>query len=221
MNRRKLWIITTVSAVIFLVAVFSYLWLKQKTNNPPETIVKTEIPTVIKKESAPAISNENKVETPVESLMPNKDLTSENFTIKQVRFGGDTLVSGDDQESLPIEISDIKSEVFTDKKGEESRAVITWKSNKLTYSEISYTKNSGQSSKLAKESGYGFNHSLVLPNLEQGTGYLYQIKSKDRWNNSQTSGFYGIYSGSRVVSVFELVGKAFNDIFGWAIDEQN
>ncbi|MDO8240704.1 MAG: fibronectin type III domain-containing protein [Candidatus Moranbacteria bacterium] len=220
MSERKLWSIATVITVIFLVAAFSYLWLKQKSNNLPEVIVKTETPITIEKKTVTEILPENTADIPAEIIAQNKNLTSENFTIKQVRFGGDTLVAGDDQESLPIEIYDIKSEVFADKKGEESRAVITWKSNKLTNSEISYAKNNGQGSKTAKENGFGFSHSLVLPNLAQGTGYLYQIKSKDRWNNSLTSGFYGIYSGSRAVSVFELVGKAFDDIFGWAINEK-
>jgi len=214
MNTRRIWTIATVATVIFLVAGFIFFQPKPAPDTDTAGEAKLETNAVNKTETPPT----TEAPTPVDTLLFNKDLTSENFKIKQVRFGGDTLVSGDDQEGLPIEISDIKSEVFTDKKGEVSRAIITWKSNKLTYSEIVYTKNNGQGSKTAREDGFGFNHSLVLPDLEQATGYIYQIKSKDRWNNAQTSGFYGIYSSSRAASVFELVGKAFNDIFGWAFN---
>lgn len=207
--------------VIFLVAVFLFLWLKNQSKNTPETLEKSEQnATLVKEENTNTLLAENNAETVAEIIDQNNNLSSENFTIKQVSFGGDIIIATDDSENLPIEISNVRSDIFLTKNSEESKLVVTWESNKLTHSEISYAKNNGQKTSIARESGYGFSHSIIISGLEQGTGYIYQIKSKDRWNNSYTSGYFGVYAGSRAVSVFELVGKAFNNIFGWAISNK-
>lgn len=206
--------------VIFLVAIFLFLWLENQSKNTPEATEKNDSGVVLVKENSNntnILLAENNAETVAEIINQKNDLSSENFTIKQVGFGGNIAIAADDSDQMPIEISNVRSDIFLTKNSEESKLVVTWESNKLTYSEISYAKNNGQKTSVIRESGYGFSHSVIIPDLEQGAGYIYQIKSRDRWNNSHTSGYFGVYAGSRAVSVFELVGKAFNDIFGWAI----
>jgi len=211
--------------VIFLIAIISFLWRTEWQKNNQKPMAKNEAVSVSenadKKENITntllAEKNTSEVTKIIEN---NKDLSSENFIIKQVSFNSDTILNGNDSANLPIEIYNVKSDVFTDGKSGESEVVITWKSNKSTYAEISYAKNNGQKSSVVKEGGYGFSHSVIISNLDQGAGYIYKITSKDRWGNSQTSDYFGIYSGSRAVSIFELVGKAFNEIFGWAINKK-
>ena len=68
-----------------------------------------------------------------------------------------------------------------------------------------------------EENNYGFNHSVLLAKLDLGTTYVYQIKTKDRWGNEISSERFGIYSGSKLVSVFDLIIKAVDETFSWAI----
>lgn len=207
--------------VIFLVAFFLFLWLRNQSKNTSETIGKSDLgTTLVKKNSSDTFLAENNAKTTAEIINQTNDLSSENFTIKQVSFGGDISIAAEDSENIPIEISNVRSDIFLTKNSDESKLVISWESNKLTSSEISYAKNNGQKTSVVREKGYGFSHSVIISGLEQGTGYIYRIKSQDRWNNSYTSSYFGVYAGSRAVSVFELVGKAFNDIFGWAISNK-
>lgn len=144
-------------------------------------------------------------------------LQSENFKMDSVIFGGDTALLVDNDELMPIEISEVKNEAFLSKKGDESKIIISWKSNKLTMSEVTYAKNNGQNPKTISDGGFGFSHSVIITGLEMGTGYLYKIKSTDRWNNTNETDYFGFYSGSQTVSVFQLIAKEFQGIFGWAI----
>jgi hypothetical protein len=142
--------------------------------------------------------------------------TSENYKLKEINFGGVLLASANG-ENLPIEISDIKSEVFTSKDGKQAQVLVSWKTNKLAISEISYSKNGENNSKTAQEKFYGFNHSVVLAKLDLATTYVYQIKVKDHWGNEISSEKFGVYTGSKVVSVFDLILKAVDETFGWAM----
>lgn len=142
---------------------------------------------------------------------------SENYQLKSLKFGGDAALAMGAQENLPLEISDVKSESFVEKKNDTAKIILSWTTNKLATSEIEYGKNNGQGSKIFREDGYGFNHSAVISGLDQATAYIYAVKSKDRWGNVADSGYYGAYTSSKEVSIFELIGKAAGEIFGWAM----
>lgn len=199
--------------VIFLViagsmfGIFSYLNPKKsdsaKNKNNPTAIFTTQDNGLVKGE---------------EIIMNYPDtisLKSENFKVKQIRFGGSVAAVPD--ENIPPQISDIKSETILDKKQEEARLIISWKTNKLAISEIEYAKNNGDNPKKAVESAYGFGHSATITDIEPATAYIYLIKAKDRWGNETNSGYYAAFANSKTVSVFELIGKNFQEIFGWAI----
>lgn len=140
-------------------------------------------------------------------------LASENYKAKQVRFGGESSVIL--EEDAPLEILDVRSETFLAKKQDESMLVISWRTNKLAICEIEYSKNNGQGTKNLKESGFGFNHGVVIPGLELGTAYVYQLTAKDKWGNIVRSGNFAVYSGSKAVSVVELIARELNEMFGW------
>jgi len=151
-----------------------------------------------------------------ETLPTGAASSSENYKMEQVSFGGAdiTLASMDNE---PLEISDIKSETFNSKDGKEAQLLISWKTNKLSISEISYFKDSGENPKTLQEKYYGFNHNAVLTKLDMAATYNYEIKTKDRWGNEISSEKFRAYTGSKVVSVFDLIVKAASDTFGWAV----
>lgn len=143
-------------------------------------------------------------------------LASENFKVSDINIGGDILIiaNGDEKD---LEIGNIKSESFISGKGDEVKLVVAWQTNKMASSELSYSKNDGQTPEIVKEESFGFSHSAVIPGLDQGSSYVYQIKCKDRWANEKTSEFFGIYTSSKPISVFELIANALGEVFGWAI----
>jgi hypothetical protein len=143
-------------------------------------------------------------------------LASENFRVSNVNIGGDTVIL-ENGENLPLEIYDVKSESFIANKKDEVKLVVSWKTNKMAISELTYSKNNGQDEKTTKENSYGFNHSTVLAELDPRTSYVYQIKCRDRWANENDSSFFGIYTASKPVSVFDLISNALNEVFGWAL----
>lgn len=154
-------------------------------------------------------------EAPLPESAKGVVLASENYKAKQVRFGGSVAVLSD--ENIPVKITDVKGETFLDKKQEEAELVISWRTNKLAISEIEYYQNNGQNPKKENEKSFGFNHGMIISELEPATAYIYSIKSRDRWGNETNSDYYAVYTGSRMVSVFELIIGAMEETFGWAV----
>lgn len=142
---------------------------------------------------------------------------SENYKIKQIRFGGlGAEAAALSDENVNLKVENVRSETFMTKKQDEAKLVVYWTTNKLAVSEIEYSKNSGADSKKIKEQGYGFSHGLVIPKLELGQAYVYKITAKDRWGNVEQTGSYALYSGTKTVSVIELIAKEFEKMFEWA-----
>ena len=99
---------------------------------------------------------------------------------------------------------------------DESKAVITWSTNKGAICDITYSKNNGLDEKKLRENGFGYNHGVVIPGLDMGQAYVYQIVAKDRWGNIVKSGNYAVYSGKKAVSVIDLILNELQKMFGWA-----
>lgn len=142
--------------------------------------------------------------------------SSENFKLKEISFGGVLLASANG-ENLPLEIYDDKSDNFLSRDGKQSQVLISWKTNKLAVSEITYSKNNSGNEKTLVEKSYGFNHSVVLSKLDLASTYVYKIKTKDRWGNEMSSERFGVYTGSKMVSVFDMIMKAVDETFSWAV----
>lgn len=145
-------------------------------------------------------------------------LSSENFKIKEIKFGG-AIAMASAQENPSLEISDVRSEVMKTKGKEEDRLLVRWSTNRLALSTIEYSAMNGNNPKKLTEDSYGFNHSVVLASLEPGTAYTYFIKGKDRWANEVSSDRYSTYTGSKIISVFDLIVNAIKEVFGWAVKE--
>lgn len=206
--------------IFFSVSFIRYVRTKNyiAEKNIPENISEDVF---LSSDNSGRIAGEEKVrgeetENPDQTKNSNSIATSENFKLKEISFGGVLLASASG-ENLETEISDVSSEVFTTKDGKQAQILISWKTNKPVISEIEYSKSDIRNPKKLAEKDYGFNHSVVLSKLDLATTYVYQIKARDRWGNEISSERFGIYSGSKAVSVFDLIFKAVNETFSWAI----
>ncbi len=144
-------------------------------------------------------------------------LKSENYQIKQVTFGGDTIIPIDDSQNRNLEIEDVTSELLTTRDQEDVKLVVSWKTNKPATSVIDYGKDLNSSKETIKEDSYGFAHSAVLSGLDYSSAYSYRIKANDRWNNELDSKEFAFYTGAPKVSLVDLLFGAFSDVFSWAI----
>jgi flagellar basal body-associated protein FliL len=141
--------------------------------------------------------------------------SSQHYHIAQISFGADTAINmGSNTQGL--QVNNMHGELLTTQDQSEIRYVITWQTNKLGQSQIEYAKN-GAASKILKESGYGFVHSVVLSDLEPSSAYTYQITTSDQWGNQVKSDRYAMYTSQKALSVFDLITAQFSQIFGWAI----
>lgn len=156
------------------------------------------------------------------SVLPEKPdevgtLSSENYKISQIYFGGSVALLESDFDNNPIEISFNRAETFIAGDEDESKLAITWKTSKPAVSEIEYSRSGGQNPVTIREKEYGINHNLTIGNLDPGTAYLYRIKVRDRWNNEAKTNYIGIYTDKKKESVFDLIAGAIEDVFGWAL----
>jgi hypothetical protein len=146
----------------------------------------------------------------------NVAFASENFQISEINVGSDVDIL-DNDENTPLQMYNLDSEGFTTKDKKEFRMLVKWKTNKMTKSEISYSKQNSQDEKILAEDDYGFDHVAVLSKLDFATAYVYNIRSLDKWGNEIESDAFGFYTGSREVSVFEMIIEALTETFGWAM----
>jgi len=150
-------------------------------------------------------------------LFGDANYQSENFRVGDISIGGEAefLLSEDNPE--PLEVSSIRGEAFTEKNKQEVKLVVNWRTNKLAKSVISYSKGVGQAKKSIEEEDYSLSHSVIIPGLDQASTYVYEITSGDRFGNEITSEPHAVYTGSRSVSLFDLIANAVGDVFGWAV----
>lgn len=163
-----------------------------------------------------------KVEAPmVESAAPifgTPNFGSENFRVGDIAIGGEAELLFTEDTPGPLEISEVRGEAFTEKNKPEVKLIITWKTNKLAKSEISYSKGVGQTKKIVNENDFTINHNLIIPGLDQASTYLYTIVTRDRFGNETISDQHAIYTGTKIVSLFDLIAGAVSDVFGWAVN---
>ena len=110
-----------------------------------------------------------------------------------------------------------KTKIFLTKDGKEAQALISWRTNKLAVSEISYAKINSPTEKKLQETDFAFNHSVILTKLDLDSTYTINVQARDHWDNRMISDKFSIYTGSKAISVFDLIAKEINAVFGWAI----
>jgi hypothetical protein len=222
-KKRQLIIIAAI-AVAVLFGVMAYTLYKHSSpvlsdvtqpDTASGTATETSQPAQIAIDTA---SNASAPAAPIQ-LSDDANYKSEHFHIGDVAIGGEAEFLLSEDGSGPLEISSIRGEAFTEKNKSEVKLVISWKTSKLAKSEIAYSKGVGQNTKTVSEDDYGFNHSVVIAGLDQASTYVYTIVSNDRFGNVVTSDSHAVYTGSRTVSLFDLIAGAIGEVFGWAINK--
>lgn len=214
-GRRGKWVVAV--STLILLGVGGYLlfgWIthrgaQEQTPSPVATSAQTE------KTATPQTAS-----TPTAAPAPlfgDANFRSENFRIGDIAIGGEAEFLLTEDTPDPIAISSIRGEAFTEKNKQEVKLVLSWKTNKLGKSDVSYSKGVGQASKTVSEEDYSLNHSLIIPGLDQASTYVYTIVSKDRFGNEIASEPHAVYTGSRTVSLFDLIAGAVGEVFGWAV----
>lgn len=221
-NKKTLafFVLGIVLAVSFLVFFFQAEMLKWiNFGNQTQMQGNVNVPELKSSEST-FLSEEAEIvsETP-QREETKKLLKSENYKIREITFGGGAATTDENTEGLPVKIANLQSEALLSQDNKEARLLISWETNKDALSTVEYSRSDGQAPKKADEGGFGLTHRLVLAGLDPGVVYIYQIKSRDRWGQEFVSEFYSVYSGSPAVSVFDMISKSMNEIFGWAIQK--
>ena len=148
--------------------------------------------------------------------VPTKMFGSQNFRTPQITFGGDAITVPSGEQATAPEIQDMRSELLMTKTDQQVKFVLTWKTNKLCKSSIDYTKEGQPEAKTVTDDGYGFVHSVEIAPLNYSTSYSYTVTARDKWGNEMKSDKLAFYTGAPNVSIFDLLGGAFKDMFGWA-----
>lgn len=205
-------VVASIGAAIFL--LFSNY--KNKTQN---AVVKKASVIIPENTDHVFVNDTQGVLLPEEAVDETRGLVgrSENFQVKDLVFGGETMVVAGESENLPIKISDVRSEALMSKDGKEVKMLVSWKTNKLAKSSVRYRKDTLNLETVLKEGGYGFSHALILAKLEPSTRFLFTVEASDRQGKSESSETFAIFTGSKPVSVFDLISGEINKMFGWAI----
>lgn len=208
-------IVFSLILILMLLGVGGYVFFVKKS--APEVGQTSDASGSSETEKTLAIESVNTAPAGQDSLSSSADYQSENFRVGEISIGGEAefLLSEDSPE--PLEVSSIRGEAFTEKNKQEVKLVVSWRTNKLAKSTVSYSKGVGQAKKSIEEEDYSLNHSVIVPGLDQASTYVYDITSKDRFGGEKTSESHAVFTGSRTVSLFDLIANAVGEVFGWAV----
>ncbi|MCD4693844.1 hypothetical protein K8R62_00610, partial [bacterium] len=100
------------------------------------------------------------------------------------------------------------------------QSIISWRTNELSTSRIYYSKGVvGPNDALQKETklddNYTKRHVVVITDFEPGSPYSFKVESIDSSGNVSLSRINTILAPQREESVFELIFKNLESIFGW------
>lgn len=220
---QKRWITILVILVLLFIVPVLIFWI---INNQEKDSSKSNNAEVASEKSIAEDENlsaekeiENIDESPVSvEESTEKEMVSENYRVSQIKFGGSsTVIDNGKSRNTQLEIYQVKSENILSQEDNEPRILISWKTNKEAISKVEYAKSDGKDAAVATEEGYGFEHSMLIKNMEFSTIYTYRIESSDKWGNKVNTEYFSAYTGDKSESIFDLITNAIEDVFGWAM----
>ncbi|MFZ2153629.1 MAG: hypothetical protein WAV16_00135 [Candidatus Moraniibacteriota bacterium] len=218
---KKKRILILVILLLFFLLGSSFVWLKiRQEKNIANDVSEAEQAAVRDAENDEAKNEANEVgidealnvQAPEETAM-----VSENYRVSQVKFGGNAVIENGKSRDTKLEIYQVKSETIITQEENEPNILITWKTNKEAISNVDYSKSDGKNVISVTEEGYGFEHSMLLKNMEFSMIYTYRIESQDKWGNKVNTEYFSAYTGDKSESIFDLITNAIEDVFGWAM----
>lgn len=217
-KKSKKWIVIILLVLLLLGGIgwFAYSRYTQKPDTAAEVLPepKQEAP----KPQAPTPTTPSLENVNTDALFGTAQYESETYKVGDIAIGGEAELILLEDSPEPLEITGVRGEAFTEKNNQGVKLVLTWQTNKLAKSTIQYAK-AGQEKQDISESDYSFSHSIIIPGLEQASTYIYVIKAEDRFGNEFTSDSYAVSTGSKTVSLFDLIAGAIGDTFGWAVEK--
>ena len=165
-----------------------------------------------------SISNEKnggKVLGDEANQVPSQFFTSQNYHVPEISIGGEAMTMPSGEQALAPQILDLRSELLTTKSDQAVKLAVSWKTSKPCIASVEFMRSGQQSGKIMSEGDYGYIHSAVLAPLSFTTSYAYMITAKDRWGSEIKSEKLAFYTGAPKVSIFDLLGGAFKNLFGW------
>jgi cytoskeletal protein RodZ len=213
-NKKKWIIILLVLLLLGGLGWYGYTYFFQSDEPVPEETIPVEVQAPAPA-PAPTTPPSNTV-TDKEALFGTAQYVSESFKVGDIAIGGEAELILLEDSPEPLTISGVRGESFTEKNNQGVKLVLTWTTNKLAKSVIQYSK-AGQEKQEIGESDYSFSHSMIIPGLEQASTYIYVINAEDRFGNKISSDSYAVSTGSKTVSLFDLIAGAIGDTFGWAV----
>ncbi|NTW27218.1 MAG: hypothetical protein HGA36_02770 [Candidatus Moranbacteria bacterium] len=217
--KNKLKKVALIAVVIAVIGALIFIFFQNRKNAALDTAKKTASVALPENSEHVFVNDTQGVLEPVEVVDETRGLIgrSENFQIKDLVFGGETMVIAGETENLPIAVTDVRSESLMSKDGKEVKLLISWKTNKLAQSAVKYRKDTLDSEKILKEGGYGFSHALILAKLEPATRFFFTVEASDRQGKIGVSETFAVFTGSKPISVFDLIANEVNKMFGWAL----
>ena len=100
------------------------------------------------------------------------------------------------------------------------QSIISWRTNELSTSRVYYSKgvvgpNDPMSKETKLDNNYTKRHVVVITDFEPGSPYSFRVESIDSSGNVSLSRVNTILAPQREESVFELIFKNLEGIFGW------
>jgi len=146
--------------------------------------------------------------------MSGKDINGQIVSKKISSFS-----TGDD--NFPPTISQVQTESALSV-GKESnvQTIISWLTDEPATAQVFFQKGAGAVDENAWEksqldTNYSKKHIVVVTKFEPGQIYQFKLQSGDSNNNMATSRVYTIMAPKQKESVFQVIMKNFEDVFGW------
>ncbi len=215
-SKMKKWII--ILLLLFLFGGIGWFAYTRFSAKPDVTEEALPVPAVESKPQTLQAAPPSLDNLSTDALFGTAQYESETYKVGDIAIGGEAELILLEDSPEPLEISGVRGESFTEKNNQGVKLVLTWSTNKLAKSTIQYSKV-GQEKQDITESDYSFSHSIIIPALEQASTYIYVINAEDRFGNKFSSDSYAVSTGSKTVSLFDLIAGAVGDTFGWAVDK--
>jgi len=125
------------------------------------------------------------------------------------------------KDDLPPTINSVQTEsALSQGKQLKVQTIISWQTNEPTIGQVEYIKgvvttDQEFADKTPVETTYGKKHVAVVTKFDSGQVYTYRITVTDSSGNKTISKLYTILTPKQKESVFQLILKNFEDIFGW------
>ena len=100
----------------------------------------------------------------------------------------------------------------------KSRVTISWKTDEPASGEIEYDSGiAGKTyrKKIKAEGEFTTDHVAVITDLLPSAPYHFRVIAKDPAGNTSESNDETVISGETVSSIFNIVMKTLNNLFGW------